>query len=79
MKFGIKFEIIIIINKRLHGVIMGLYSPYIHSQRMTRSERIEERIRQWRIRREETDFFKNTFDEATNLQLDLKKLLQEAS
>ena len=58
---------------------MGLYSPYIHSQRMTRSERIEERIRQWRIRREETDFFKNTFDEATNLQLDLKKLLQEAS
>ena len=58
---------------------MGLYSPYITSQRRNRSERIEERIRQWRIRREETDFFKNTFDEATNLQLDLKKLLQEAS
>ena len=46
---------------------------------MTRSERIEERIRQWRNRRNETVFFKNAFDEATNLQVDLKKLLQQVS
>ena len=58
---------------------MGLYTPYIPSQKMTRSERIEERIRQWRNRRSETDFFKNAFDEATNLQVDLKKLLQQVS
>ena len=58
---------------------MGLYTPYIPSQRMNRSERIQERIRQWRNRRSETVFFKNTFDDATNLQVDLNKLLQEVS
>ncbi|HCP35593.1 MAG: hypothetical protein CMK53_00435 [Proteobacteria bacterium] len=63
----------------LHGVIMGLYTPYIPGQRMNRSERIQERIRQWRNRRSETVFFKNTFDDATNLQVDLNKLLQEVS
>ena len=66
-------------NNGLHGVTMGLYTPYIPSQKMTRSERIEERIRQWRNRRSETVFFKNAFDEATNLQVDLKKLLQQVS
>ena len=66
-------------NYGLHGVTMGLYTPYIPSQKMTRSERIEERIRQWRNRRSETVFFKNAFDEATNLQVDLKKLLQQVS
>ena len=66
-------------NNGLHGVTMGLYSPYKPSQKMTRSERIEERIRQWRNRRSETVFFKNAFDEATNLQVDLKKLLQQVS
>ena len=66
-------------NNGLHGVTMGLYTPYIPSQKMTRSERIEERIRQWRNRRCETVFFKNAFDEATNLQVDLKKLLQQVS